>query len=213
MKYEGETVYTFGEKQLVSDCEHVVFLPRGCSYEWHCTKAGHYSIIEFECEDAAPEPFGFPIKNSEHALQLFHDLERTRNQKRPMTEMESIRDLYTILLQPAKTGGDAYLPTKKQELITPAVEYISQNYNKPLTNDELAALTGLSTVYFRKLFTEVIGTSPMVWARQLRIEKAKEILRSDYGALSEVAQSLGYANLYDFSRDFKKHTGTAPSNY
>ena len=44
-------------------------------------------------------------------------------------------------------------------------------------------------------------------------EKAKQMLRSDYGSLSHVALSLGYANLYDFSRDFKKHTGIAPSKY
>ncbi len=212
LKYEGETVYTFHGRQLISDANHVVFLPKGCSYGWHCTKAGHFSIIEFECGDTGPEPFGFPIKNSEHILKLFHDLETTRNQKRPMMEMESIRDLYSILLQLAKTG-DAYLPTKKQALIAPAVEYISRNYNKPITNDDLAALTGLSTVYFRKLFTEVMGISPMVFARRLRIEKAREMLRSDYGTLSDIAQSLGYASLYDFSRDFKKHTGVAPSNY
>ena len=80
-------------------------------------------------------------------------------------------------------------------------------------NDQLAQLAGMSTVYFRKLFTQVMGVSPIVYARQLRIEKAKQMLRSDYGSLSHVALSLGYANLYDFSRDFKKHTGIAPSKY
>ena len=58
-----------------------------------------------------------------------------------------------------------------------------------------------------------MGTSPIVYTRRLRIEKAKEMLRSDYGTLSDVAQSLGYASLYDFSRDFKKHTGVTPSKY
>jgi len=138
-------------------------------------------------------------------------LEFARNRKTPTTEMESIRDLYSILLQAARASE--YLPTKKQERVAPAVEYISQNYTKPITNRELAALTGLSTVYFRKLFTEVMGTSPMVYARRLRIEKARELLQSDYGTLTDLAQSLGYASLYDFSRDFKKHTGTAPSHY
>jgi len=48
---------------------------------------------------------------------------------------------------------------------------------------------------------------------QFRTEKAKEMLGSDYGTLSDIAQSLGYPNLYDFSRDFKKHAGVAPSKY
>ena len=105
------------------------------------------------------------------------------------------------------------MPTDKQAKIAAATEYISQNYGKKITNDGLAEIVGLSTVYFRKLFAEIMGVSPISYARQIRIEKAKEMLKSDYGTLSDMALSLGYANLYDFSRDFKKHTGTSPSKY
>ena len=77
----------------------------------------------------------------------------------------------------------------------------------------LATITGFSTVYFRKLFTSMMGVSPITYVHRFRIEKAKEMLKSDYGTLSDMAQSLGYSSLYDFSRDFKKHTGVAPSKY
>ena len=112
-----------------------------------------------------------------------------------------------------QSASEHYIPSEKQQKITPALEYISQHYHENITNDCLAEISGISTVYFRKLFSSVMGTSPIVYARRLRIEKAKEMLRSDYGTLSDVAQSLGYASLYDFSRDFKKHTGTSPSRY
>ena len=55
--------------------------------------------------------------------------------------------------------------------------------------------------------------SPITYAHQYRIEKAKEMFGSDYGTLSDMAQSLGYPKLYVLSRDFKKHTGVAPSKY
>ena len=77
----------------------------------------------------------------------------------------------------------------------------------------LAEIAGVSTVYFRKLFSSVMGVSPITYHHNLRIEKAKEMLKSDFGTLSDLAQSLGYPSLYDFSRDFKKHTGISPSKY
>lgn len=213
IKYEGETVYTSCGKQVLSDLNHVVILPKGCSYDWICTDSGHFCIIEFESESSSLEPISFSIKNGEKILKMFKELEYKRNLKHPMTELESIRDTYSIILALTQAQPERYLPTQKQRKIAPAVEYISQHYNKSITNDDLAAVAGMSTVYFRKLFTSVMGVSPITYAHNLRIEKAKEMLRSDYGTLSDVAQSLGYLSLYDFSRDFKKHTGVSPSKY
>ena len=59
----------------------------------------------------------------------------------------------------------------------------------------------------------MMGISPIAYTKQLRIEKAKEMLKSDYGTLFDIALSLGYSSLYDFSRDFKKYAGVAPSKY
>lgn len=213
IKYEGETVYTSNGKQFLSDLNHIMLLPKGCSYDWQCTKSGYFSFIEFECEQTFREPISFYMKNSEKVLKMFKDLEYKRNSKKPMVEIESIRDTYSVLLTLAQAESEPYLSGEKLRKIAPAVEYISQNYHESITNDALAALTGLSTVYFRKLFTGVMGVSPITYLHQFRIEKAKEMLQSDYGTLSDIAQSLGYSSLYDFSRTFKKYTGVAPSRY
>lgn len=213
IKYEGETVYTANGKQFLSDIEHVAILPKGSSYEWQCTRSGHFSIIEFESEPVLDEPMTFSVKNGEKILKMFKDLEYKRNLKKPMVEIESIRDTYSILLTVMQSNPTPYLPTEKQKKIACAVEYISEHYTKTITNDTLAAVSGMSTVYFRKLFTGIIGISPIAYARKLRIEKAMEMLKTDYGTLSDLSQSLGYASLYDFSRDFKKHTGVSPSRY
>ena len=213
IKYEGETVYTCNGKQFISNRNHPILLPKGCSYDWECTKSGHYSIIEFECEKTLCEPVSFSIAQSEKLLRLFKELEYKRNLRKPMFEMESIRDTYSLLLTLMQAGSEKYIPSDRRLKLQPALEYISQNYNKHIKNDTLAAISGMSTVYFRKQFTEIMGVSPIAYARALRIEKAAEMLKSDYGTLSDIAQTLGYASLYDFSRDFKKHIGVAPSKY
>lgn len=213
IKYEGETMYVSKGKSYRSDLNNLVVLPKGCSYEWHCTHSGHFSIIEFESEIVCDNIFSFSVKNSEKILNLFKELEYKRTLKKPMYEAESIRDTYSILLMLTQSMQKKYLPSEKFNKISPAINYIAKNYNKDIKNGELAQLTGLSTVYFRKLFTEFLGISPIAYVNELRIKKAKEMLKSDYGSITEIAESLGYLNIYDFSRTFKKHVGISPSKY
>ena len=213
LKYEGATVYSSNGKTFLSDLNHVVILPMGCSYDWCCTKPGHFFIIEFESQGTHPEPISLPVKNNEKVLRMFKELEIKRNAPHAMRLQESIRDTYSILLQLTSTAPERYMPSQKQTKIAPALNYISQHYNTNITNDLLSELTGLSNVYFRKLFTELMGISPIAYMQRLRIEKAMEMLKSDYSSLSDIAQTLGYPNIYDFSRAFKKHTGIAPSKY
>ena len=213
IKYEGNTVYASNGKFIESDLNHIVILPKGCSYDWECTVSGHFSIIEFECEGSYDEPIVFQTNHGEKYLKMFKELEYKRNLRGPMFEVESIRDTYSILLTITTQDFNKYVPNSKRKKLQPAIEYISQNYSKNITNDILASISGMSTIYFRKLFTETMGVSPIAYVTQLRIEKAKEMLKSDYGTLTDIASSLGYANLYDFSRSFKKHTGFSPSKY
>ena len=213
MKYEGETHYLSDGQKYISDINHPVILPKGCTYDWNCTKAGRFYSIEFECESSFREPIPFTLTTGDQLLKKFKELEYRRNLKASTIQLESIRDTYSILLALIKSQSDNYVPTTKKDKLAPAIEYISQNYNQKIANRQLAEITGLSTVYFRKLFTQAYGISPIVYTQNLRIEKAKELLKSDYGTLSDLAISLGYTSLYDFSRAFKKHTGVAPSRY
>ena len=213
IKYEGETLYDTGRKIYISNVNNLVILPKGCSYEWCCTHSGHFSIIEFESDLVCNEIFHFYVKNSEKFLKLFKEMEYKRTLKKPMYETESIRDTYSILLMLIQSAQKKYLPTEKINKTSPALEYIAKNYNKNIKNDVLANLCNLSTVYFRKLFAENVGTSPIAYVHELRIKKAKEMLKSDHGSITDIAQSLGYLNIYDFSRAFKKYTGISPSKY
>ncbi len=213
IKYEGETVYRSGGRTFISNANHLAILPRGCSYYWQCVKAGHYGIIEFQSAATQEGIISVPVRNSGHILNAFKALEYRRMTRRPLMEMESIRDVYSILLELMEQSQKGSAPSAMMQKLAPAAEYISQHYNTSMTNDELARLTGFSTAYFRKLFTEVYGASPIAYARELRIKKAKEMLRSDYASMTDVALSLGYPNIYDFSRDFKKRVGLSPTKY
>ncbi|MBQ8357666.1 MAG: helix-turn-helix transcriptional regulator [Clostridia bacterium] len=213
MKYEGETRYICNGKSYISDKNHIFILPKGSSYEWMCTKSGHYTAIEFECDRSHSEILPFYVPNAEKMLKMFKELEYKQTLKTPLYTMECLKGTYDMLLTLINGQAAKYTPSNKSEKIKPAIDYIAQRYHTNIKNDELAALTNCSTVYFRKLFAEIMGVSPIAYIHSLRIKKAKEMLQSDYGSITDIALSLGYPNIYDFSRDFKKHTGVSPSHY
>lgn len=212
LKYEGETIYTCAGKKLVSNKNSVMILPKGSSYEWQCVESGRYYSIEFDCDTFCESIFSIPVDNCEKILQLFKEIEHKRTFKRELNNLETMRNLYNILVLTLQFK-QKYTPTVKQEKIAPAVDYMLKNYHLKIMNDDLAQLAGLSTIYFRKLFTETFGTSPINYIHKLRIDKAKEMLRGDTPSLTDIAITVGYANISDFSKAFKKHTGITPSNY
>ena len=213
LKYEGETIYTNKGKTYISNLENMIILPKGSSYEWKCTKPGRFYSIEFECDITCDTIFSFSVDSGEKILQLYKETEYKKTLKRAFYKIELLKNLYSILLLTLQSKQPKYTPSQKQNKIAPAVNYIFNNYNLPIKNDDLAAMTGFSTIYFRKLFTEAFGVSPITYIHKLRIKKAKEMLKSDYDSIADIAFTLGYSTIYDFSRTFKKYTGLSPTNY
>lgn len=212
IKYEGETIYTSSEKKSISNIENIAILPRGSNYSWICTKQGHYIVVEFDADLTAENIITIPTPKSEIILKLFKELERAWTLKHKFYKIEALNITYNILTKLLEPYNQ-YLPSDKQEKIQPALDYIAENYNKPITNDELAELLGISTVYFRKLFTKIIGISPINYIQQFRIKKAKEMLKSDFSKISIISEAVGYPNIYHFSKIFKQTTGLSPTEY
>ena len=82
-----------------------------------------------------------------------------------------------------------------------------------LTMAELAQMCGVSETYFRRIFLNAKGCSPIDYINNLKLSRAKELLGSGMYSISEVAEQSGFHDESYFSRFFKKQTGVAPSKY
>lgn len=214
LKWEGETVYTDCKgMQVLSNATHPVFLPKGSCYEWRCCRAGRYTIVEFDTDFICEEIWGLTYTNVERLRQHLHALELECLHKKPHWRLRASGAVYEILYELLTAGEGEYTPSEKLEKIRPAVEYMTEHYNEELSNEALARMTDISTVYFRKIFTSAYGMPPMRYLHLLRIQKAKEMLRSDYGSLANVAASVGYPNVFHFSKAFKQIVGISPGAY
>lgn len=91
--------------------------------------------------------------------------------------------------------------------------YMTEHYADPLTNDELARLTGFSRSYFGEAYKRAYGQSVVDALTELRIGHAKRLLRDGDLLLKDIARQVGYSDEFYFSRRFKQEVGVTPSAY
>jgi len=214
LKRTGRTVYQSHGEELVSDRLHPVILPCGSSYSWRCEESGECMLIEFDTTGKGDRPITFSVSDSSFIETAFWDIRKYLQQEGESARLECFHRLYGLLAQLTKTNTKEYMPKGKKKLLQPAIDHIAEHYFDPnITNDHLAALCGISTVHFRKSFEVVYGMPPIRYLHDYRVQRAKDILSSDYDSVTQVAESVGYSSVYHFSKMFRLYTGTSPTEY
>ena len=99
------------------------------------------------------------------------------------------------------------------EKIANAAAYIEENYAESISVAQLAEMTNYSLRQFIRLFKKVFGCIPTEYIANLRMQKARELLRSKNHSITDVALLCGYVDSNYFSRIFRKHNGITPSEY
>jgi AraC-like DNA-binding protein len=99
-----------------------------------------------------------------------------------------------------------------QQAVRRAKSAIEASDRPPCVN-RLAADSMLSRTHFYQAFKDCTGVSPYQYHLQLRISRAREMLRGSDLPIKQIAAMLGFPSVYQFSRMFKKKTGVAPQRY
>ena len=92
--------------------------------------------------------------------------------------------------------------------------FIDEHYSEstlPLT--EAAEYAGMAPAWFSTLFKEKSGKNFKEYVDQIRLEKAKELLKKNDLKIEYIAELTGYNSSYSFTRFFKKYMGISPSEY
>lgn len=94
------------------------------------------------------------------------------------------------------------------------MEYINDNYTKPLLLKDLAKQFFINESYCCFLFNKHVGMSFSKYLNKLRIEKAMRIIEQNRSlSIDEVAELTGYASYYHFNKKFKEVTGVSPAQF
>ena len=97
--------------------------------------------------------------------------------------------------------------------IYPAVAYVHNHRQEMVTMNDMARLCHLSPSYFSRLFRREMGENFINYVNRIKVQWAKERLRSSNDSVVQIAQELGYMDSSYFISVFKKFEGTTPLAY
>lgn len=153
-------------------------------------------------------------------LEVFAEQKKSREEWMHISytkfeEIESIDEMKEYVRQRVKKVSNT-IETERiganHYIINKLLQYIAENYNRDIGLTELADEVNMNPSYLCLLFKEEVGMSYVKYLTNLRINKAKELLKEGY-KVSDVSEKVGYNNYRYFCDIFKKHQGKTPNEY
>ena len=106
------------------------------------------------------------------------------------------------------------LPTRESLLLEHLKETVENNYTDPEFGVEKLALTlNISRSYLNRKMRELLHTTTNNYIREIRIEKAEELLRTSSLQINEICRKVGFQTPSYFIKCFKQRYGKSPNEY
>lgn len=175
-------------------------------YEADEKEPWRYIWIGFTADEEVPPPLHKAIVHCPGAGKVFEDMLRCGKLENGRSAFLSAKiwELFSILLEEGAVSTG---------LIEKALNYMNAEYINNITVQQIAEMLNLNRSYFSEMFKEQMGVSPQAYLIHLRLEKAAELLTLYGETPTTVCYSVGYPDIYHFSKIFKKHFGLSPRKY
>lgn len=128
--------------------------------------------------------------------------------------MLKVKELILLLLKTSNASSVQslfiQLFNKRQESLKGVIQ---KHLFSSLTIDQLAILSGQSLSSFKRAFQKIFNDSPANYIKMRRLDKAKKLLENPSLTISEVCYQIGYNDVSNFTKTFKKVVGFTPIEY
>jgi len=171
--------------------------------------------VSFKGNEPSPPQQILHINDAQHLNSHFERLLQEERTSRPFqTEQRraTLVLLFTDILRIAEQNK-ASTPQLSELQRSRIYQLTSEHISERLTPADLADVIELSADYFTRVFKATFGMPPRRWLMQQRIQHAATRLRESTSTVSEIAEQLGYCDVYLFSRQFKAVMGVSPKGY
>ena len=210
-RIKGNAIFTHKDKVVTASPGTVTYMPANYDYTAHYPDGNEIIVIHFYLEKEL-EIENFTPFSSVSVMTLFKNAHQIWSSGDECYYNKTMILFYEILcsLSPVdrpKRNSAAY------KCFLSATEYMKENYTDAnLSVESLAKSANISGTYFRRLFLEKYGETPLEYLTKLRLRHAESLLMARNCSIEEVALLSGFSDPKYFSRVVKKVYGCPPSH-
>ena len=113
-------------------------------------------------------------------------------------------------------ASKAYQLEEQKELnnrLDKIMHFINTNYQRKITQEEVASKIGMTTAAFCRYFKEKTGKGFIFFVNEMRIGYACKLLIENHLSISQICFECGFNNISNFNRMFKRQTSYTPGEY
>lgn len=208
----GSSVFTQDLTEIKAQSGGALFIPAGSEY----TQRSEYEeiiVIHLKVYGRNFDGIKYYAPAGGHFIpSTFQKIHDEWHSKNPGYQQRCSALLYGLLADIAAQRSQN--GKSRISKILDSVTYMKTNFAKPdLSVAEIAAVSGISEIYFRKIWATLYDESPARYLTGIRIKFAKALLLETEDTVTEVARLSGFYDSKYFSTKFKKITGKSPSEY
>nr|WP_285888996.1 AraC family transcriptional regulator [Paenibacillus polysaccharolyticus] len=190
--------------KILNNCENNVKI-KGLNFEFYTSKSNlKKPIYIFN---------NISIINQFHEIWNFYAAEQDSN-----IDLSEIKEKIKLLISLIECDSDNEHQSKSKigKIHTKLIKinrYLRNNYHEPITLQQLSDLFQCNSVYLCNTYSKVFKISPVKYLKNLRMEKAKNLIMNTNEPIKSVASKVGYVSCAHFCEVFKKYYNSSPTEY
>ena len=144
---------------------------------------------------------------------MINDIKELKGKILKSDNIEELINNSTILIDYI---NQRYIKSKElsyKREVNEIIKFIEKNIDKRITLVMVANAVNLNESYLSRIFKSETGKNLMYFINEVKMKKAKELLKQQDTLVKEVANSIGMTDQFYFNRVFKKFYGVSPSKF
>ena len=173
----------------------------------------HIPIILLTAKSADKDRIsGLEIGADDYLIKPFNDKELLARINNLIVQRRNLREKY--LREAEIHPTEVAVTSLDKKFIERMIRIVEENLSNPLFSvEQLADDLAVSRSQLYRKFTSVLGEKPNEFIRKFRIKRAADLIKQDFGNITDVAYEVGFDNLSYFSKCFKQIYKQSPLEY